>query len=240
MSSLMYSISDEDFIILVQNSYSMSDVARKLGYNNVNGNTGTLFKKRCKELNIDYSHFSNGKNKIRRTEENIFCKDSTANQQTLRSWYKKGEYSEYKCAICGINQWNNQPLSLRLDHINGYNHDNRLENLRWVCPNCDSQLETYCGKNRPIKEKSKCLKCGKELSDSRAQYCRDCFNITQRKVERPSREELKQLIRAKSFTIIGKQFNVSDNTIRKWCDNYNLPRNKSDIKQYSDLEWALI
>ena len=60
MSSLMYSISNEDFAILVQNSYSMSDVARKLGYNNVNGNTGALFKKRCKELSIDYSHFSNG------------------------------------------------------------------------------------------------------------------------------------------------------------------------------------
>ena len=85
MLSLMYSISDKDFAILVQNSCSMSDVARKLGYNNVNGNTGELFKKRCKELNIDYSHFTNGANRTKRTIENVFCQDSTANQQTVRS-----------------------------------------------------------------------------------------------------------------------------------------------------------
>ena len=51
------------------------------------------------------------------------------------------------------------------------------------------------------------------------------------------RDELKKLIRSKSFCAIGKQFNVSDNAIRKWCKNYNLPTKKSEIKQYSDKEW---
>lgn len=54
------------------------------------------------------------------------------------------------------------------------------------------------------------------------------------------REELKQLIRNQSFLAIGKQFNVSDNAIRKWCDKYNLPRKKTEIKNYSDKEWNLI
>lgn len=52
-----------------------------------------------------------------------------------------------------------------------------------------------------------------------------------------NREELKQLIRAKSFTEIGRMFNVSDNAIRKWCIKFNLPSKKSEIKKYSDEEW---
>ena len=55
-----------------------------------------------------------------------------------------------------------------------------------------------------------------------------------------SREELKNLIRNKPFIQIGKQYNVSDNTIRKWCDKLNLPRKVSDIKQYSDEDWTKI
>ena len=55
-----------------------------------------------------------------------------------------------------------------------------------------------------------------------------------------SREELKKLIREESFVAIGKNFGVSDNAIRKWCINYNLPTRKKDIKSYSDEEWINI
>lgn len=50
-------------------------------------------------------------------------------------------------------EWNNKALSLQLDHINGVNTDNRVENLRWLCPNCHSQTDTYGSKNKknPIK-----------------------------------------------------------------------------------------
>lgn len=50
------------------------------------------------------------------------------------------------CAECGITEWQGKTLSLHLDHINGVNNDNRLENLRLLCPNCHSLTETYCGK----------------------------------------------------------------------------------------------
>ena len=54
-----------------------------------------------------------------------------------------------ECAICGCPPvWRGKPLILRLDHINGDNRDCREGNLRLVCPNCDSQLDTYCGKNK--------------------------------------------------------------------------------------------
>ena len=55
-----------------------------------------------------------------------------------------------------------------------------------------------------------------------------------------SREELKNLIRNKPFTQIGKQFGVSDNTIRKWCDKFNLPKKKTEIQNYSEEEWSKI
>ena len=55
---------------------------------------------------------------------------------------------EYKCSICGIENWNNKPIVLQLDHINGNNRDNRIENLRFLCPNCHSQTETFCKKNK--------------------------------------------------------------------------------------------
>ena len=54
------------------------------------------------------------------------------------------------------------------------------------------------------------------------------------------REELKHLIRSKPFTQIGKDFGVSDNAVRKWCDKYNLPRRVIDIKKYTDEEWENI
>jgi hypothetical protein len=63
------------------------------------------------------------------------------------------------------------------------------------------------------------------------------ISIANRQVERCSKDELKNLIRKKSFAEIGKQFNITDNGIRKWCDYYHLPRRKKDIKLYSDEEW---
>lgn len=53
-----------------------------------------------------------------------------------------------KCSICGINEWNGIKLVLILDHINGDASNNTKDNLRFVCPNCDSQLDTYKSKNK--------------------------------------------------------------------------------------------
>jgi hypothetical protein len=55
-----------------------------------------------------------------------------------------------QCEICHITHWEGQQLSLILDHINGINDDHRLENLRIVCPNCDSLLPTFCGRNKGV------------------------------------------------------------------------------------------
>ena len=59
---------------------------------------------------------------------------------------------EYKCALCGnTGEWQGKPLTLQLDHINGEHLDHRLENLRFLCPNCHSQTETFGSRQRRAK-----------------------------------------------------------------------------------------
>lgn len=55
---------------------------------------------------------------------------------------------EYKCEDCGLDEWQNVKLSLHLDHIDGDSFNNLPENLKFLCPNCHSITETYCGKNK--------------------------------------------------------------------------------------------
>ena len=94
-------------------------------------------------------------------------------------------------------------------------------------------------KEKVQKEPNYCVDCGK-LINNRSQRCKECEHKRQRKIEWPQRDELKDLIRTQSFSAIGKRYNVSDNAIRKWCKNYELPYKKSEIKKYSDEEWGKI
>ena len=243
--AIVDNFSEEELREIVENSFSMNEVIDKLGYSTHSGGSHNTVKKRIELYNIDISHFGSIKG-IKRTEENVFIENSTASQATLRRWYKKGNYTEYKCSICGQEPiWQGKELTLILDHINGINNDDRLENLHWVCPNCNQQLETTGSKNpqrKIIAKKYYCEDCGIEISKN-SKKCISCFGKSQIKpiTELPvTREDLKILIRTKSFSEIGRKFNVTDNAIRKWCDKYNLPRKKSDIKKYSDDAWLKI
>lgn len=95
--------------------------------------------------------------------------------------------------------------------------------------------------NEEIKHGKKhyCIDCGKLIS-SNAKRCSQCEQLNRRCVDRPTREELKNLIRNKPFTQIAKLYNVSDNAIRKWCMAMDLPIKKSDINKLSDFEWEKI
>lgn len=141
--------SDDEFATIVMASKSLQEVSHKLGYQALSGSSGQRIRKRILEQNLSTEHFSIGhKSPMKRTPENIFIENSTASQKVLRNHYKKGEYTPYVCAICGQEPfWNGKPMILILDHINGKNHDDRLENLRWVCPNCNYQLDTSNAKN---------------------------------------------------------------------------------------------
>lgn len=116
------------------------------------------------------------------------------------------------------------------DTISEINHGKTRINPKLSYP-----LRQYKGN----KKQYFCEICGKEIN-RKAKHCIECSNKLRRVAERPSREELKDLIRNKPFTQIASQFGVSDNAIRKWCNSMNLPRTKKDINSYSDEEWNLI
>ncbi len=81
---------------------------------------------------------------------NLWLKTGSGNagpHNYIRRYIEKEQ--ENKCAICGIEPlWNNKPFTFILDHINGHNENNSRENLRLICPICDSQLDTYKSKNK--------------------------------------------------------------------------------------------
>lgn len=95
--------------------------------------------------------------------------------------------------------------------------------------------------NKEIRQGKKhyCIECGKLISN-KAVRCETCSRINSRKIKRPERSELKQLIRHKPFTHIAKQFGVSDKAIVKWCIAENLPSKKSEINKYTDAQWEKI
>lgn len=141
--ALVDNYSKEELEAIVAQSNSYREVMDLMHYKSHNGRAYETVKNRIEKYDISTEHF-NTKPAIKRSPENIFIENSTVRQSVLRRWYLKGNYTEYKCAICGLPPvWQGKELVLTLDHINGKNTDDRLENLRWVCPNCDRQLPTY-------------------------------------------------------------------------------------------------
>jgi hypothetical protein len=82
---------------------------------------------------------------------------------------------ERRCEMCGQDEmWHGRRMALILDHVNGVHDDNRLENLRIVCANCNATLDTHCGRNTRLPEIERaCLHCGARFfpRSARHRYC---------------------------------------------------------------------
>ena len=114
------------------------------------------FKTRVKELNLNTDHFIGQAHLRGKTHgwapkqplDQILVEDSKyANSTCLKRRLIKSNLLQYKCYRCNIDTWCNELITLQLDHINGINNDNRIENLRLLCPNCHSLTPTFAGKN---------------------------------------------------------------------------------------------
>lgn len=163
----------------------------------------------------------------RRSLEGTFCINSPVDRGRVKKRILRDSLIEYKCAFCdNVGEWNGKPLILQLDHINGVNTDNRLENLRFLCPNCHTQTETYAGKRTKLS--NTCMDCGKPIL-KKSIRCNDC-NIEKIKLNSPipiTKGELFELLKETPFTKVGEIYNVSDNAVRKWCLKYNIPNKSS-------------
>jgi hypothetical protein len=169
---------------IIKEVTSYSEALKMLHIARNSGNFTTL-KKYIKAYNLDISHFRN-ENYLKIFNVNIgrkipleecLVENSTYSRSKLkRRLFKEGLKKE-ECEICGQNnEWNGKYLIMILDHINGVNNDNRLENLRMVYPNCNYQLDTTGGRNKASNQvkRAYCNTCNVELKNSKAIYCQKC------------------------------------------------------------------
>jgi transposase-like protein len=141
---------DEDLAAAVAASDSVSDLSRRLGYT-PNGGVHRLLTGHIRRLGLDTSHFVGTRWPTTRPElvrkrplSEILVAGSTCGTSNLRRRLIREGLKPAHCEECGLAEWRGVPLPLHLDHVNGDHTDNRLENLRILCPNCHAVTDTWC------------------------------------------------------------------------------------------------
>jgi hypothetical protein len=210
----------EDIENIIKECKTFSETLIKLGLRAAGSNFKTL-KNKIKIYDIDISHFESHSIRIKKLNDyneqflkkdikNYLIENSTYNRGHLKERLYNEGYKKRECELCGQNEnWNGKKMSLILDHINGIWNDNRIENLRIVCPNCNGTLDTHCGKKIKKEEYRKIIN-EKKIKNY----------ISNRKVDRPEYQILIKEIEEIGYSATGRKYGVSDNAIRKWVKTY--------------------
>lgn len=224
-TSPIWMMPKDEFKKLVEMSKTQREVLAAFGLQN-KGNNNVILKKRAKEEGIELSFppchtqmvLANRK-RAKPTSE-ILKEGSTYSRHSLKRRLLREGIKENVCELCGQKpQWMGKPLVMILDHANGDCRDNRVENLRMVCPNCNSQLPTHAGRNQgKRKSERKCSGCGRPIfTYSKTGLCVKCLGVRRRSTKRPPPEQLEEEISELGLEGTGRKYGVTGNAVRKWA-----------------------
>lgn len=211
--SVIWKIALQDLQNILDNSKTICEVLSKIGLA-YKGNNSVTLKKRIDEDGLDMKQFLINKELFLKTIrkrpmiplDQILIQFSTYSRNTLKIRLIKEGLIKNLCENCeGGVEWNGLPLTLQLDHKNGDGYDNRLDNLRLLCPNCHSQTPTFAGRK-----------------NKRVRISKNAPRFSRRKVERPSKEVLEKLLWEKPTTKIANFYHVSDKAVGKWAKSYGI------------------
>ncbi len=241
---------EDDVRAAVAESPSLTEALSRLGLRPAGGNHRTL-RNLIERYDIPTDHFNPNwvlrgpRSRTAIPLDDVLVENSTYSRCKLKERLYDAGLRQRRCELCGQSEsWHGRQMSLILDHVNGVATDNRLENLRIVCPNCAATLDTHCGrKNRLDREPRSCLHCGTEFTPKYEshRYCSQICGTHSKgprqprpergKVERPSYEQLMADVASMSFVAIGRRYGVSDRAVRKWIRWYEYQREMEEWRQ---------
>jgi hypothetical protein len=150
--SKIWTMTRDEFQQVISKHTCTVGVLTELGFKRTSGSMAKMIKDRIAQGDIDVSHMthtaSTGGKPIHNLKDILIKNSPYTNRERLKIRLVREGFLEYKCACGNTGEWNGKKLTLQLDHIDGAPYNHELDNLRFLCPNCHSQTETFSGRNR--------------------------------------------------------------------------------------------